>query len=380
MSHQTKSSDDCRECVSIVIPTYNSEKHIKDCIDSILNQGSLTTHIIVVDNHSSDRTRAIVRELFPHAQLLANASNLGYAGGCNSGFGICHSAFVGFVNADCTVDPNCIAELHNLMVACPRFGAVMPKICMKGDPALINTDGNQLQYLGFAACGNLNMPARGSVGIVTIPYPSGALMLVRRQAFEEVGGFDPDFFMYHEDVDFGLRLRLAGYDIACDRTALAYHDYEPWRNEKKLFYYERNRLATIFKIYSPRTLAVFGFALAAAEIGILGRAIRAGWMTTKCQTYLDLLRTLPNLLAKRSAIQSNRKVADPEILAHLTPSFESPLISNLRGLKILEAFLRGIHPLLGSQSHAHQSNPPAAQEGIRGEDHEHFSSGGGREI
>jgi len=220
----------------------------------------------------------------------------------------------------------------------------MPKICMKKDSSMINTDGNQLQYLGFAACGNLNMPSHNSIGIVTIPYPSGAMMLVRRAAFEEVGGFDADFFMYHEDVDLGLRLRLAGYDIICDRNAVAYHDYNPWRNKTKLFYYERNRLVTILKAYSRRTLAAFVFAFAVAEIGVLVHSARGGWLKTKCRSYLDFLTMFASVASKRSSIQSSRKVPDSEIFRYLSATFETPLIPSPRGPHMMGLFLKGFDP------------------------------------
>jgi len=223
-----------------------------------------------------------------------------------------------------------------------KLAAIMPKICLLGDPTSINTDGNQLQYLGFAACGNLNMPSQTSVGIVDIPYASGAMMLVRRQPFEEVGGFDSEFFMYHEDVDLGLRLRLDGYQIVCDRNATAYHDYEPWRNQAKMFYYERNRLATIVKVYSRRTLAIFALALAGAEVAVLVHSMRRGWFKTKCRSYVDFLTLLPSTLSKRSAIQSMRKVADSELFKYLTATFESPLIVGLRGFGMLGSVLKGI--------------------------------------
>ena len=109
-----------------------------------------------------------------------------------------------------------------------------------------------------------------------------------------------------------------------------------------MFYYERNRLATIVKVYSRRTLAIFALALAGAEVAVLVHSIRRGWFKTKCRSYVDFLTLLPSTLSKRSAIQSMRKVADSELFKYLTATFESPLIVGLRGFGMLGSVLKGI--------------------------------------
>ena len=139
----------------------------------------------------------------------------------------------------------------------------------------VNTSGGVTHYLGFGWSGQHGEPtASVGEGRREVSFASGAALVVRRSAWDRVGGFDPDYFMYGEDLDLSLRLWLAGFAVGLEPGARVAHDYEFSKGAEKWFLLERNRWLTVLGVYPRALLALTLPALLFSEIALLVVAAR----------------------------------------------------------------------------------------------------------
>ncbi len=207
--------------VSIIIVTYNSLPAVRDCLGALGKRCTeVPSELIVVDNGSRDGTIEEVIRLAPDAQLISAQRNLGFAGACNLGATRASGEFLLFHNPDLVLDPGALGRLIGEFQRLDRPGAASGRMRFP-DNSFQATSRN------FPTIGNLIFSRgsflsrfRGSSTAYTLPdYPdmtevpavAGTLMLIRRQVFDQLGGFDQRFFMYMEDTDLCYRLHKAGY-------------------------------------------------------------------------------------------------------------------------------------------------------------------------
>lgn len=215
--------------LSIIIVTWNSRHLIARCLDRVFaSRTSATLQVIVVDNASHDGTAEVVRESYPDVTLIESPDNLGFGAGNNLGFRHAEGRFVLLLNPDAFLDED--DALEGMI----RFLDAHPDIAAIG-PQLVNPDGShQVGDGGFRptlaavaahslfltkiwpSLAGLYINARAQLRrtMVEVDWICGACLMIRRDAFAAVGGFDESFFMYSEDVELGCRLRDAGYRLA----------------------------------------------------------------------------------------------------------------------------------------------------------------------
>jgi GT2 family glycosyltransferase len=186
---------------------------------------------------------------------------------------------------------------------------------------VVNTSGGVLHFTGIAWAG----PDRID-GPRETAFLSGACLALPRDAFERVGGFAEPYFLYHEDVDLSLRLRLAGARLGVEPAAVVDHDYEFAKGAAKWRHLERNRWATILRCYPGRLLLLLTPGLLATELALLAVAAAGGWLPQKLAAAGETLRALPRLLRERRAVQATRTISCREFAAHLTPDLDSPYL------------------------------------------------------
>jgi GT2 family glycosyltransferase len=157
---------------------------------------------------------------------------------------------------------------------------------------------------------------------------SGACSLIRRSAFQALGGYIEKLFMYyHDDVDLAWRARIAGMRVVYCPEAGAIHRYQFGRRELKWFYLERNRLFSLLANYEPRTLVMLAPLLAATESGLLVVAVSGGWIGQKLEAYVSLARMWRTLRERRRNVQASRRRADAELLDLFCDRLESPFLA-----------------------------------------------------
>jgi len=206
----------------------------------------------------------------------------------------------------------------------------------------INTSGGVLHFTGFGWAGQVDMPVSAAPAVPSeVAFLSGACLAIPRARWDSAGGFAEHFFMYCEDVDLSLRLRLSGASLAVIPDARVEHAYEFAKGGRKWRLLERNRWATIIRTYPASLLAAVAPALIATEVAVWVIALRGGWGRMKALATLDLLRALPMLLGERRAIQSRRAVSARAIGAAMSSRLDSPYFGRIGRNPALGAAISG---------------------------------------
>lgn len=219
--------------IGAVIVTYNSEREIGSCLDAAMSR---VESVVVVDNASSDGTLSEVRKR-PHVALLANAGNRGFAAAVNQGIQALDTPYILLLNPDAVLQTG----IEELAAACgdPGVGAAAGKLT--GSDGRPQTGFSVRRFptplaLSFEALGLTRLWRRNPVNRryrcldvnpeapADVDQPAGAFLLIRRQAWQAVGGFDEGFYpIWFEDVDFLKRARGAGFRVRYAPGAVACH-------------------------------------------------------------------------------------------------------------------------------------------------------------
>jgi GT2 family glycosyltransferase len=165
-------------------------------------------------------------------------------------------------------------------------------------------------------------------------------MLIPAATWRRSGGFSPEFFMYCEDADLSLRLRLAGGNLGIEPAARVDHDYEFAKGAAKWRRLERNRWALVLRTFPAPLLALVAPALAATELGLIVISTAGGWGRQKLLANVDVLRALPRLLRERRAIQRTRAIGAGEFARSLTADLDSEYLGRAGRSRLLRGALR----------------------------------------
>ncbi len=277
--------------VSTIVVTYNNERQIADCLTALSADPAAARHIIVIDNASADGTAAIVEESFPDVQLIRSPENLGFARACNAAARHGTGDYVVFVNPDTVLQGAAITELLRFAESRPVGGIYGGRaVTADGRPRMESCFappsvwGNLCFGTGLSTAfprsrldpeslGRWDRDSVREVGVVT-----GMLMLVRRDLWEQLGGFDEDFFMYAEDVDISLRAAQLGYRPCITPTAVVVHEgggSAPSTGTGRVLLLT-GRVTLIRKQWSPLRRTA-GISLLVAGVGLRAAAGRDGW-------------------------------------------------------------------------------------------------------
>ena len=212
----------------VVVVTYESEGWIEQCLGSLVDQAGVG-RIVVVDNASTDGTAdAVARHAGRDVHWLALGVNRGFGSAANRGIASTVSAAVLVLNPDLIVEPHAVERLRSRLDSSPGVAIVGPTVTdLDANPyPSARSFPNFVEAAGHGFVGLFWRSNRWSFRYLhpdRIDWISGTAMLVRREAFESVGGFDESYFMYVEDVDICWRLARAGWSVAVDETAVVRH-------------------------------------------------------------------------------------------------------------------------------------------------------------
>ena len=350
--------------VSVVLVNY---KGVDDTLTAIEHLGRLEwpsdhLEIVVVDNASGDGSVPKLQESGQTITLVESDENLGFAGGCNLGVQHSRGDVVAFLNNDAKPDPGWLTHGVAALRASPRVGAVASRV-LDWEGRHIDYAGAGLTWYGMGYRPLSGHPAsrKKEQGAGPVLFGTGSAMMARREVFESLGGFDEDFFMFFEDVDFGWRLNLAGWVFQYEPESVVFHKHHQSMteigNHKEEFLLERNALACLYKNLGDDKLRTI---LPAAMLMSTRRAVsRTGIDTSSFDirrsdpvpdpvdplalvplfAHDQFLEMLPGLKEKRQHIQSTRVVSD-HWMWKLFGEPEAPMSTEpvyLRGYDILQA-------------------------------------------
>ena len=239
-------------------------------------------------------------------------------------------------------DEGCIEELRATAESRPDWAAWQPLVTMNGG-STINTSGGVTHFLGMGWAGRCGEPVEAAPSAPTeVSFASGAALCIRREAWEELEGFDERYFMYGEDLDLGLRTWLSGHGVGISPAARVHHDYEFGKGNRKWYLLERNRWWTILSDYPAGLLLPLLPALLAAELALLVIAARGGWLGAKLRAQATVVRELPQILARRRRVQAGRAVGAADLARRLSASLDNPYLGRAGGSRPV-AVLQGAY-------------------------------------
>lgn len=234
--------------VSVVVVTYDSARFVKPFLRDLAAQRGITFESIVVDNASTDDSRALVARHLPEAILVASPRNLGFAGGANLGASKARGDVLLFLNPDMELPPDAVAILGGAARDRPDVGAFGAKLLFPD--GRIQCAGGILGPNGHSGHRGWGEIDRGQYDQeVDVDYVPGATLAIRRDRFEALGCFHDGYFPgFYEDTELCFRLRRAGLPVRyLPRPGLVHLEsqsmgrrYDYWIHRNRLLFLARN--------------------------------------------------------------------------------------------------------------------------------------------
>jgi GT2 family glycosyltransferase len=335
---------------TVLVLNYNGREHLDDCLGSLGAQdvfipgwpgqprdAAARDEIWLIDNASTDGSVRHVAERFPWVRVVESEANLGFSRAYNRAAAMCGSEYVAFLNNDTRVGPEFLSALHRARAAHPETKAVAARI-MSWDGTRIDFAGAETCFSGHARQRDVGESAEGREFTETpLLFGCAGGLMFDRETFIGIGGFDPDYFSFLEDVDLGWRGALLGHSTWFAPDAVVRHKrHGSWADEPPAlvrYLTERNALFTVFKNYQQERMGVM--LLLSASLTFL-RAWACGdslrnlgrpFVSTEAAAHLlalaDLSSYVPSLRQRRKRVQADRRRTDEEILP-LFGAFASP--------------------------------------------------------
>jgi GT2 family glycosyltransferase len=299
-------------------------EQLSAAIDSLLAQTRPPNEILVIDNSPDGAIASQLDDCGGAVHAVASGTNLGYCAGVSRAAEMASSEYLLTLNPDARAEPSCLELLVATASADSKIAIVGPQILLE-DGETTNAGDNPLHPTGISPAGRYRQPREhGSPRDVAVV--SGACLLIRRSAFQAIGGYVDELFMYYDDVDLAWRARIAGMRVVFCPRAGVIHGYEFARRSQKWFFLERNRLFSVLANYERRTLLLLAPLLLATEAGLVVAATFGGWLGQKLRAYVSLARMRRRVAQQRRAVQAMRRQPDAELLVLFSDRLESPFL------------------------------------------------------
>lgn len=317
--------------VSIIIVHYGDPNFLGQCLESVKRSDYSQAEVIVVDNNEDGSSPFAVDGEGPATlkyTYIKNTRNAGYGGGCNDGIRASVGKYVFLLNNDIEIHPHCISALVEFAEEHREIGVLQPKMLDYYARRTFHSGGGGgfIDLLGYPfARGRIFGAVEEDRGqyddVVEVFWAGGAALFASRDAVERAGLFDPDFFLYMEEIDLAWRVRLLGYRVVYLPHAAVYHIGCPHlgrRNFLRMYFDHRNSVVMLIKNLSLKNLFLF----LPARLGLEAATVIGSMACLRFTRAFAILRALAYVLAhlrtingKRRLVQRMRKVRDEAVLA-----------------------------------------------------------------
>ncbi len=322
---------------SILIVSWNGRDVLPRCLEALQNLEYRDFEIILLDNGSGDESAAYIRSNYSEVVLIESPVNLGFAAGNNLAAKSARGEWLVLLNNDAFPEPDWLDVLDRATRRYPQVAMFASRLLMVDTPERIDGTGDALHVSGAVWNRQHRYPAYMADSEVREVFsPQGAAAAIRRSAFEAAGGFDEDFFSYHEDIDLAFRLRLVGHRCLYLPDAVVYHkgshttgkgsDFAVIHGHRNwVWCWVQNMPAPlVWRYLFQHLLANLFFILYISMKGQPGAILKAKWQA---------LLGLPRALRKRSRIQASRTAPVNQLLAALERGFFLPYIQGAAARK-----------------------------------------------
>lgn len=323
--------------ITAVVLAYGDEPWLAEAVQAVLASAGLDLDVVVVDNGAAAEAIDKVKGL-DRVRVLTPDANLGFAGGCDLGAAEAAGQYLAFVNSDAIVTQGALGRLTEV-AAEPDVGLAMGSIRLADAPELMNTAGNPVHITGLSWAGGFHEPASEHAERREVASGSGCCFVIRRELWERLGGFAPEYFAYCEDTELSLRLWQLGLSVVYIPDAVVLHHYEFSRNASKLYLLERNREIVVLTTFDRRSLLLLAPVLALTEVLMLAAALAGRWGGAKARGWGWIWRQRRWIAARRAVIQSERIVPDAVVLRRLTARIDPANVASPPGLSVLNMMM-----------------------------------------
>ncbi|MCK4884494.1 glycosyltransferase family 2 protein [Candidatus Bathyarchaeota archaeon] len=308
--------------VSIVIVNFNGREFLRQCLLTLLDTDYPNYEVVVVDNASTDGSFAEIELSFgsdSRIKLVRNRENVGHSEGCNIGARIAKGRYIVFLDSDTEFKAeNWLWELVKVMENDSTVGLAQAKLVLSEDKSRLDCVCVAVDALGTWAA-NYGSKEEMLGETFEILAASSGCCIIRREVFNQAGGFDADYFIYDDDTDLSLRARLLGYRILFVPSASVIHRGGVLRGVSgmSLYHSSKNRMRTVLKNYELRNVwwrfSVLSFFTFMVSVGFFAVKKHDEAKATM-RGLISPIKDLPEIWKKRLLFQSKRRVRDFELV------------------------------------------------------------------
>lgn len=307
--------------ISIIIVNYNSGARLQKCLTALGTQTFRNFEIIIADNNSVDGSLDVSPPGGIDTRVLKLGDNIGFAAANNRGVEQACGAWIAFLNPDAYAAPNWLEAFVAGRARYPDVDAFGSLQLIASNPALIDGAGDAYFAAGISYRSHFNQSVETAPPEGECFAPCAAAAFYRKDAFEQLGGFEETFFCYAEDVDLAFRLRLKGGRVIQLGDAVVHHEGSGITSQVSgfsVYHGHRNRLWTYFRNMPVSLLVITLPAQLIMSLLLVPVFFFKGCGGAYVRGLRDGVVALPRVLKDRTSIQGAREVSASNLMRAMT--------------------------------------------------------------